>query len=199
MKEKEKLIRYISVQYNCLEELGKYLEEMTKNGWMLEEISARTKFIFKKCEPKKIKFSVNIFPGGSEYDTHPTEENLEYNEFCKNAGWNFVCTSGPIHIFVSENENAEDIDTDPVIKLNAINRLMRPQIITGGILAVMAIITIVYNLTLNLNNMLMSFVAFLIPFIWSLALLLWVVKICRCDSELTDDQFDVICRDIVQK
>jgi len=176
MKEKEKLIRNILVQYNCLGDLGRSFEEMAANGWMLEEISGRTKFIFRKCNPKKIYFSVNIFPEGSEYDTHPSEANLEYNEFCKNAGWDFVCSSGPIHVFVSENADAEIIDTDPVTELKSINRLMRPQMILNAVMAAFGITTIAYNLTINMYAFLMHFVVFMGVFIWGLAIILFAFK-----------------------
>lgn len=176
-KNKNRLVRYHSVQYNNLNTTEKYLEQMAAKGWMLEEISGGVKFVFKKSEPAKLKFSANIFSEGSEYDTHLLESNLEYIDYCESAGWRFVCAAGTVHVFYTENEDTPVIDSDPMIKLKAIHTLMWPQkLLVGSIMSVIAIMQIVYSLTLGLNVTEQSVLSFSNLILWSFVLVLWVIQ-----------------------
>lgn len=177
VKNENKLVRFHTFQYNSLTSTEKYLEQMASNGWMLEEISGGVKFIFKKSEPVKLHFSVNIFSEGSEYDTHLLETNLEYIEYCKSAGWTFACASGKVHVFYSEDENTQVIDSDPMIKLKTIHKIMGPQkMLIGSIMSAMAMIQIVYSLTVGLNQTEQSSLAFSNLVLWIFVLVIWAIQ-----------------------
>ena len=122
MKDKNTLVRYHNIQYNTLKDTESYLEKMAQKGWMLKEIKGNGKFIFNKCDPEKVIFSVNIFTKGSEYDTHLNSANLEYNEYCESVGWNFICMVGPLHVFMTKDENTPAIESDPMMTLKEINK-----------------------------------------------------------------------------
>lgn len=177
VKNENKLVRFHTFQYNSLTSTEKYLEQMASNGWILEEISGGVKFIFKKSEPVKLHFSVNIFSEGSEFDTHLLETNLEYIEYCKSAGWTFACTSGKVHVFYSEDENTPVIDSDPMIKLKTIHKIMGPQkMLIGSIMSAMAMIQIVYSLTVGLNQTEQSSLVFSNLVLWIFVLVIWAIQ-----------------------
>lgn len=111
-----------AVAYDNLEAVEKYLEEMAGKGWMLKNVTGATQFNFEKCEPKKLRFAVEIFSEGSIYDTYTIESNQEYIEYCQKAGWNFICSSGKLDYFYTEDDNAPEIETDPAMKLKAIEK-----------------------------------------------------------------------------
>lgn len=77
---KTKFTKLILFKENEFEAVEKYLEEKALEGWFLDDISCGF-FTFKRCEPKKCKFTVDIF------------EQLragEYRQYCESVGWNYV-------------------------------------------------------------------------------------------------------------
>ncbi len=68
-----------------LENTEEYLGKMAEKGWMLQSIKGGNTFVFEKCEPKKVKFSVEIIYDGSYFDTCPTEKNEEYIDMCESC------------------------------------------------------------------------------------------------------------------
>ena len=93
-----------AIAYDNLSATARHLEKMAKEGWMLKEVLGMGKLTFEKCEPKTLRFSVEIFAEGSVFDTTPTNENLEYIEYCKRAGWNFICANGNLNFFYTEDK-----------------------------------------------------------------------------------------------
>ena len=97
-----------------------YLEAQAEKGWMLEK--AGTIFWrFRRCEPRKLKFSVVYFPEADICDPAPGEGEQTFREFCEHAGWKFAASQAQMMIFYSESANAVPIDTDPVIEVENIH------------------------------------------------------------------------------
>jgi hypothetical protein len=112
MREKnKKTIFFNFLPYEC-EAVEEYLEAMAEKGWLLQ--SASGPFLkFKKVEPQKIKYTVDVFHKISEFDHKESDIALEYREYCQKAGWKYVCQKGKILIFYSEDfENTVPIHTD---------------------------------------------------------------------------------------
>lgn len=116
-----------AIAYDNLSSTAAYLEKMAREGWMLEQVLGNSSFTFVKCEPKDLRFAVEVFGESSIFDTTPTEQNLEYVEFCKKAGWNFICANGKFNFFYTEDKNAPEIETDQEMKLKVIAKAMRPM------------------------------------------------------------------------
>lgn len=97
MKIKDTKITYfVFLAYECAA-AEEYLELMAGNGWLLE--SVKGPFLkFKRIEPQKIKYSVDVF------DHKDINMVLEYREYCKTAGRNYICQKGGIQIFYTEDE-----------------------------------------------------------------------------------------------
>ncbi len=183
VKDENKLVRNHSIQYNNLSKTERFLEKMAAEGWMLEAISGRVKTVFKKCEPTKLRFSVNVFSEGSEYDTHLLEKNMEYIEYCESVGWKFICAAGCVHVFCSADENTPVIDTDPAMELKTIHKLMWPQkLLIGSLMSVMAIIQIVTSLTWQLNITEQNSLSFSNLILWSIVLVIWILQAINYSS-----------------
>ena len=101
-----------------------YLEAQAEKGWMLEK--AGTIFWrFRRCEPRKLKFSVVYFPEADICDPAPGEGEQTFREFCEHAGWKFAASQAQMMIFFSTASNPVPIDTDPVIEVQNIHKSMK--------------------------------------------------------------------------
>lgn len=137
---KNTLIKSISFRENEYQALEQYLEEKALEGWLLDDIIFRF-FIFKKSEPSKYKFAVDIF----------TDSRIgEYREFCEASGWNYVCETNKYLIFATEDENIVPIQTDEEIILKKVSKSMILNIFWYIILASTVIYNI-YNVFFNSN------------------------------------------------
>lgn len=133
-KKKWVIFNFLPYEYESLEE---YLEKMAFKGWVLEDIS-RCYLKFKKSNPKKLRYSVDILDSISFLDGKDTDRALEYREYCNEAGWDFVCESEKIQIYCSE-ENSEriNIHTDEIEKFNIIRKASLKYILIKIITAVL--------------------------------------------------------------
>ncbi|WP_243156510.1 DUF2812 domain-containing protein [Clostridium sp. C8-1-8] len=103
-----KITLFIFFPHEC-EAVEEYLEGMAARGWMLKSISGNI-FIFKKIEPRRLKYSVDVLHKISDFDHKDTDVALEYRDYCVAAGWKYVCQRGKIQVFYSE----EGADTVPI-------------------------------------------------------------------------------------
>lgn len=120
MKNKKTKIAFFNfMPYEC-EAAEEYLEAMAEKGWMLKSVTGA--FLkFTQIEAKKIKYSVDVFNKISDLDPEDTDIALEYREYCRAAGWNYVCHKGKIQIFCTEDyENTIDIHTDAEEKFRSV-------------------------------------------------------------------------------
>lgn len=111
---KTKFTKLILFKENECEAVEKYLEEKALEGWFLEDISCGF-FTFKRCKPKKCKFTVDIF------------EQLragEYRQYCEPVGWNYVAETNKYFVFYTENENITPIQTDEELVLQKLGKSM---------------------------------------------------------------------------
>ncbi|MCR4640542.1 MAG: DUF2812 domain-containing protein [Lachnospiraceae bacterium] len=180
-----------AIAYDNLGATKAYLESMAKEGWMLEKISGNTQFIFRECEPADVRFAVEIFVDGSMFDTYTIDSNLEFIEYCKKAGWDFICSSGKIDIFCTEDPDVPEIESDERMKLQTIKKACRPmRVLYPIIISVLGGISLGYSLTVNLNLTESSILHFSTLMLWLfvetltlanlIAYLGWVVKANAC-------------------
>ena len=101
----------------------KYLEKKAANGWMLDEMGVLF-WRFRRIEPQKLKFSVIYFKSASEYDPKFTESQLRFQEYCEYTGWQFAASRGETLVYYSENEDALQLETDPVVEVTSVHSVM---------------------------------------------------------------------------
>lgn len=168
MKKRNKKRRFFICQLYELDALKKYLEKMASEGWMLENKKG-VRYFFVKCEPREIVFSVEVFDKASIFDVNRNQNNIEYIEYCKTIGWNFVCAQGKIQIFYSEVKNPVPIEADMKIKLKIINKTFcRQNIITWIIVPFMGILLFAGQFSMGITYMLKSYLVFTNTLIWLL-------------------------------
>jgi len=112
-KTKRTLFLFSHLDYKAMEE---YFTQMAARGWMLERIELITA-LFKKTEPRRLKFSVDIFPYISAFDSHDNKKVLEYRQLCEESGWKFVTSSNKFQVFCAEaHQDPTPMQTDSVVE-----------------------------------------------------------------------------------
>ena len=107
-----------------------YLETQAEKGWMLEKAGTLC-WQFRRCEPRKLKFSVVYFPEADLYDPKPGEGEETFRDLCEHSGWKFAGSQAQMQIFYSESANPVPIDTDPVIEVQNIHKSMKKSGLLG--------------------------------------------------------------------
>ena len=84
------LFRTVPFDASDCHALELYLSEMAAKGWMLDEIWILNIFKFKRCEPKNLRFAVDI-PRLSDTCPDTSLQNYEllfneYIEICESSG-----------------------------------------------------------------------------------------------------------------
>lgn len=115
---KRKMLFYSFYDHTGIEE---ELEREAAKGWMLEKITAFG-WLYRRSEPKRVKFTVCYYPRASAYDPGPSEEQKTFQDFCEHEGWEFVASSAQMQIFRNERENPVPIETDPLLEVETIHR-----------------------------------------------------------------------------
>lgn len=120
MKIRDKKIKYFNfLPYECVA-AEEYLERMAEKGWLLQSIKGAF-LIFKKIEPQKINYSVDVLHKVSIFDRKDSDAALEYREYCQAAGWNYICQKGKIQIFYTEyDKETISIHTDEDEKFKSV-------------------------------------------------------------------------------
>ena len=101
--------------YTELSAMAEYLEQQESKGYRLKRFE-NNRLIFEKCEPRNIRYSVEIFKGSSY---------REFIESCTLEGWEHVTTyNGELYIFRTQKSDAIDIMTDEKEKFKIIAKRM---------------------------------------------------------------------------
>lgn len=113
--------KFFDFYYTELSALAEYLEQQESKGYRLKKFE-NNRLIFEKCEPRKIRYSVEIFKGSS---------CKEFIESCTLEGWEHVTTyNGELYIFRTQKPDAIDIMTDEKekFKITAKRAIFQPGI-----------------------------------------------------------------------
>ena len=118
------LLKEIPFEARDCHALELYLSEMAAKGWMLDEIWIFNIFKFKRCEPKNLRFAVDI-PRLSDTCPDTSLQNYEllfneYIEICESSGWKHIDEDSEYQIFCTEDINVVDIQTDDSLKLDSL-------------------------------------------------------------------------------
>lgn len=112
-----------------------YFTKMAESGWMLNKLGPVSEFT--RCEPQKLRFSVQIlyFERGTDY-----EKTVKgYTELCGEAGWRSVSSYAGMHVFVTGRDDVPEIVTDPLERIKAVTKQSRAGVILLWILLLLFI------------------------------------------------------------
>ena len=107
MKEVKRRFKYF--KYRECDAFAKYLEEQAAKGWHFKEW--RLGLVFEKGEPRKVKYSVEVFPKGDDRDSRPEKDAEEFAEYCEAAGWKLIDGQRKFCIFKAIRNDAVPIAT----------------------------------------------------------------------------------------
>lgn len=123
MNFRGELIKFKAIDAFNTRKMEEYLCDMAANGWMLTSVKFGIRFT--ACEPKKVKFSIQIVKDasyGSGFSS-PDSDAVPYIEFCEESGWKYICGKREIRIFYSEDLSVIAIETDEEAKLDNIHKI----------------------------------------------------------------------------
>jgi len=125
-----------SYEYTQCDELAEYLQEMARKGWRFQRF--RLGLFFEACKPCEEVYDVQVFLKNKDGDLAPTEDTLEFAEYCRAAGWELVDSRARFAVFQKVREDALPISTAEE-KMDAVFRAQRRidlrNLLATGILA----------------------------------------------------------------
>nr|MBP3598127.1 DUF2812 domain-containing protein [Eubacterium sp.] len=131
---KKKLVRRMHfINMYELRAIEEYLEEMALRGLMF--VKARGVFFyFRQCEPRKVKFCVDIFGKTSVFKKEQGQTVNDYIEYCEAAGWHHLSTRDKWHFFYTEDLSCVPIHTDSKLQLKMLNhQVLKENVLIWGV------------------------------------------------------------------
>ncbi|MBQ1395738.1 MAG: DUF2812 domain-containing protein [Eubacterium sp.] len=115
--------------------LAAYLMEMARQGWRFRRWGTRLEF--EAAPPEEAVYAVQIFDKAKKDDYRPTEEGLDFAEYCREAGWELMDARGRFYIFRRLREDAPEIVT-PEERYESIRRNALKPLKWNGLFAIAA-------------------------------------------------------------
>ncbi len=127
---------FATYQLNQIQAMSECFTKMAAKGWFLKEIN-NVYYLFEKGEPSNTRrYTVDVFEKASAYSVAPSEEQQEYTEYCKSAGWDYVDSNGRFIVFSTDDQEAVEIQSDMSIKLKRIHKGMMRNCVWPGLLII---------------------------------------------------------------
>ncbi len=111
----------------------KYLENKAADGWLLVDMGS-IMWEFKRIEPQKLKFNISYVNKSSAYDYGLTENQASFVEYCEHSGWKFAAYFDHTFVFYTDNEETVPIETDAVVEVENIHKVMKRKLLLPYIL-----------------------------------------------------------------
>lgn len=104
--------------------LARHMERRAAQGWMLERFGKQS-VVYRRTEPKRLRFAVTYFPAASQFDPHPSEQQERFWDLCAAAGWHLAASSAQMQIFYTEAPDPIPLETDPAVELETLHRALK--------------------------------------------------------------------------
>ena len=137
------------INYNYYKEIEQKLERYAEKGLVLEKMGPYL-WTFKKAEPQNLKYTATFFAEGSVFNPQPTDNQQNYFDYAKAAGWDFVCEYNQMQIFSSSLENPPEFETDEKEMLENIHKCMKKSFVVSQLLMIVVFALILF---LQLNSL----------------------------------------------
>lgn len=121
-----------------LDSMARHLERMAAKGWMLEKMTTFG-WHYRRMEPKRLRFAVTYQDTFSVFDPEDSNGQMEYQDLCRQSGWEVAASNGPLQAFYTEDEDAPPIETDPQLFLETVERLARKTRFASIVVVLMAL------------------------------------------------------------
>lgn len=154
-----------------VETMEQWLIDLAAEGLFLSKDGFFVGFgTFERRQPKKVRYRLSAsFEGiAALEDTRPDDEVLQLSE---SIGWEYICNRGQFHIYMTEDPNAPELDTDPEVRALAVDMVRKRQRSSH---VYVFIWLVVYPLVFNALSVVRSAIAFgTVLFSLILIMMLW--------------------------
>ncbi|MGN1195848.1 MAG: DUF2812 domain-containing protein [Acutalibacteraceae bacterium] len=194
MKTKNGLVRhFISFDYSEIAALSEYLEKCESEGLRFRHKSNMFLY-FERCEPKKVRYSAEVFKPIKNAWFGKTEMNSDFVDLCRQAGWQLVDFDGAsLYVFRSEDMDAVPIMTDEKKKLSIvakefINKYVLPQILVITIWLLNFATRVASDSLFDISDVLLLFVISLLLLYMSVRIFLSLLRWRKSRKRLENAQ-----------
>ncbi len=104
--------KFVSHRYYDYKNIEEKLNNYAKEGLFLESVSS-SRWIFRRGEPRNLKYVVTYFSDTSIFDSVKTDGLETYIDYATEYGYTFVTQVGKMQIFATDIENPIPLETDP--------------------------------------------------------------------------------------
>ena len=126
-----------SYSFYDTEGLARRFERMAAEGWAPDRVGLLLRY--RRIEPQKLRFAVTYYPD----DSGEKDGEEVFLDYCAQAGWQQAAGAGDLtfwggaegkggglggrtrHVLCTADENAVDVETDPVLQVDAMHRALR--------------------------------------------------------------------------
>lgn len=140
MKTKDVLTKRFACEYNELDSMAEFIEQKVQEGWELTSKTG-TMFGFRRCEPKRVKVSVELVQKGGD-----EEEKERFVQLCESTGWKHIFSDGKLQFFENKDLDAEPIHTDPKVKFDMVHKKCKGMRVWGSAIVAFLVLYIWRNL-----------------------------------------------------
>lgn len=118
--------RYLAMTNAFFDRTGivRRLEKLALRGWRLEKIGGLL-WTFRRIPAQKLRYAVTYFPEVSAFDPGLPEKRSSFLDYCEAAGWQLCGSNGQLQIFVNEDPEAVDLETEPGPEIENIHRSVK--------------------------------------------------------------------------
>ena len=125
--------------------MARHLEKRAEQGWLLERAD-NWWLRYRRAEPTGVRYAVAFFPEATIFDAAPVEGQETYYDYCRAAGWEYVCSYGSIQYFRNSRPDPVPIETDEALKLKTLRRVMLRTVVLMNVVWLLLAVSWCFNL-----------------------------------------------------
>lgn len=125
--------------------MARHLEKRAEQGWLLERAD-NWWLRYRRSEPAELHYAVAFFPEATIFDAAPVEGQETYYDYCRAAGWEYVCSYGSIQYFRNSRPAPVPIETDEALKLKTLRRVMLRTVVLMNVVWLLLAVSWCFNL-----------------------------------------------------
>ncbi len=125
--------------------MARHLEKRAEQGWLLERAD-NWWLRYRRSEPAELHYAVAFFPEATIFDAAPVEGQETYYDYCRAAGWEYVCSYGSIQYFRNSRPDPVPIETDEALKLKTLRRVMLRTVVLMNVVWLLLAVSWCFNL-----------------------------------------------------
>lgn len=124
------MLKFRFLSYTNFGLMGKWYEEMAREGWQIEKIALPFVHKFKKAEPADIKYKISIAPNETWHVKFSKEELADYDQMTDDYGWHLVDRTFNMNLYRVDEEGVDSLYDDDSYEIEILNKSIKGEIIS---------------------------------------------------------------------